>query len=101
METINTTIPGQTLRKHLQLNGMADGNIVVPAGVWFILNGTVCGDLLIEASGTAEVNGVVTGSVSDQGGQLIIRGVVYGKLQSTPDSDVTIQRGASINGQRH
>ena len=101
METINTKIPSQRLSGDLQLNGAAEGTIVVPDGVFFRLNGAIAGDLVVEEGGTAEVNGAVTGSVWNKGGAVVIRGMVMGAAHGHTSGQTTIEAGAMVNGQRH
>ena len=76
MEIINLSIPGRVLTEHVQLNGIAEGDLVVSPGATLELNGTVIGTVIVKEAGRATISGVVKGGVVNQGGDVTVLGVV-------------------------
>ena len=76
MEIINLSVPGRVLTEHVQLNGIAEGDLVVSPGAILELNGTVIGTVIVKEAGRATISGVVKGGVVNEGGEVTVLGVV-------------------------
>jgi cytoskeletal protein CcmA (bactofilin family) len=68
MKTIVNVITG-TIRLDIDLTviGMVRGDVIVPKGRRFVLNGIVSGDVVVEAGGAADIRGLVAGKLRNAG----------------------------------
>jgi cytoskeletal protein CcmA (bactofilin family) len=75
VKTIVNIIKG-SIRLDIDLTviGLVRGDVIVPKGRRFILNGMVSGDVVIEEDGAAEIRGMVGGKVHNEGGTVSVRG---------------------------
>lgn len=75
------------------------GTIAAPvkvlSGGMLTLNGTATRDLTICPGGTVELNGTAYGLVTNRGGRLVVRGVVYGRVV-TVDGETEIDPAAIV-----
>lgn len=65
-----------TLRVGLIVSGTATAPIVVEAGGHLILRGTAQAGLTVRPGGKAEIDGVVRGGLHDEGGEVLVRGMI-------------------------
>ncbi len=77
MQTENGKIDGNvSINGSLQMNGMFTGNVTVENGAYLILNGMATQSITLKKGGYLEVNGTVVGTIYNQGGSLVVRGMV-------------------------
>lgn len=75
--------------------GFIAGTLTVASGGYALILGMV-GGLVIEPGAKAKLAGVCTGDVTNNGGQLTIRGTVKGALHGR--SNTRVMPGAKIEG---
>ena len=63
-----------------KLQGMVTGSVVVSSGANFYLHGVVSANVTVSEGATTEIYGVVAGNVINNGGTLIIKGIVKGTV---------------------
>jgi hypothetical protein len=68
------------------LKGMIIGTATVKSGVRLLIKGVVTGDLVMEPGSYADVQGVVIGTVRNNGGVLNVDGIVGGLEDTTVDA---------------
>jgi hypothetical protein len=84
----------------LSLHGMAsEGVRVVESGI-LNLHGMVAGNLVVEPGGGAEVHGMVTGDVVNRGGDVVIAGMVNGRVRDESDTETQLLPGSIVGGRR-
>ncbi len=77
MQTENGKIEGNvSINGSLQMNGMFTGDVTVENGAYLILNGMATQSVTLKKGGSLEVNGTVVGVIYNQGGSLVVKGVV-------------------------
>ncbi len=77
MQTENGKIEGNvSINGSLQMNGMFTGDVTVENGAYLILNGMATQSVTLKKGGSLEVNGTVVGAIYNQGGSLVVRGMV-------------------------
>ncbi len=73
MQIEEGTIEGDyELSSELKMLGMFSGDVTVKDGGHLILYGIAAKDIIIEAGGTVEVNGMIKGKVANNGGTLTV-----------------------------
>ncbi|EIK94015.1 hypothetical protein PMM47T1_24014 [Pseudomonas sp. M47T1] len=85
------------IAEDFQLNGTVTGSVTVSPNAHFQLQGMVLKNLVIEAGGSAEINGTVQGYVTNSG-SLVVRGVIKGLL-STLSGTTETTASARISSQ--
>lgn len=88
-----------TVARDLSLTGMITGDATVAAGATFELRGMVTGNLTISEGASATIRGTVSGNLHNDG-QMLLKGVVGGRISSGDHATTSIAPGASINGKR-
>ncbi len=98
MKTINDSITGNLIISvDTSIQGTIKGSVSVGSDCNLILNGTIAKDLIIEENSKAELNGVVSGNVINNGGSLRVYGVIFGDLYKNA-GEVYIDSKAVIKG---
>ena len=78
MQVEEGTIDGDyELSSELKMLGVFSGNVTVKSGGHLVLYGIASKDIIIEAGGTVEVNGMVTGKITNNGGTLTVSPGAY------------------------
>lgn len=75
-----------SLTESINLNGMIVGSLHVTSGNSAIINGTVTGHVFVEPRGTLKVYGVISGGITNNGGDIEIFGMVSGGLYENAGS---------------
>lgn len=98
MRVENGAIEGDlVLADELRLGGMVTGRITVQAGGVLLLRGMACSDLVLEEGSSVEMRGLVVGNVRNDGGDLVVYGMVNGDVTTT-GGRTRIDPGAAIHG---
>lgn len=83
MRTESKPVSGDlTVDDEFALTGVASGSVTVKDGGRFELKGVVSRGLVVEPGGAATVWGVVSGDAENRGGDLIVFGVIAGRLRA-------------------
>lgn len=78
------------------LRGIADGHVTVVHGGCLDLCGICAGSLTIQPGGFATVRGIVNGDVFNDGGNLDVRGIVCGHVETTSEGVTSISPDARV-----
>lgn len=81
------------------LQGMVTGSVTVLPGAYLRLQGTIVGDLVVEAGGIVDLFGMVNGAVINCG-ELQVFGTVRRTCTTMPGGKTQIASGASVNAKR-
>ncbi len=92
MQTIRHELDGDV--RFIQC-GMVVGSAIVAQGVTLMLRGTITQDLILDAGSYCELDGTVTGTVRNHGGELVVRGMVLGSVLTSSGS-TNIASGAVV-----
>jgi len=65
-----------SLTNDLEIMGLVNGSVTVPAGKFLRLRGRITGDLIIQSQGLAAIHGTVAGTVVNHGADVEILGKV-------------------------
>ena len=76
MRIVNLLVPGWVVTDDVQLNGLAEGDLVVSSSATLELNGTVIGTVIVKEGGRATISGTIKGGVVNEGGEVTVLGVV-------------------------
>lgn len=79
----------------LEVLGIVEGTVTVPAGTFLTLKGIVTGNLIVSKNGSATVNGIVNGRVHNDGGNVRIFGII-GSLRDTGTPATVVEANAII-----
>ncbi len=85
------------ISEELTLNGTVEGSAIVTDKGFFVLNGVISQDLILEKGSKAEVCGAVNGNIYNKGGELRIKGAVNGSIYKDAGT-IIIEADAKING---
>lgn len=100
MRTLNGVINEATkIADEVVLLGTIAAPVEVVEGGHLTINGTVTRDLTIGTGGSVELNGTAFGIVTNHGGRLVVRGIVYGRVITDADGETVIDGGAVITNQ--
>lgn len=81
MRIIRDKVEGDTIiSENTHLYGMIIGATTIASGVRFELDGMVIGSLHLEEQSSVYLRGTVGGDVVNNGGYLLVRGVVDGRV---------------------
>lgn len=84
MQTIvSTTDCDLTIDRDSRINGYVKGNITVSESVTLLIHGEVVGDIRILNQAKVCIYGAVIGDVVNEGGELMVIGILSGELYDT------------------